>query len=118
MYHGRGDAGALTAVESVDPLDHLLAPLVLGIDVNIGRLLALGGDEALEQHVVFGGIDGGDAEHVADGGIGGRAAALAEDSLAVGEFDDLADGQEIAGIFELSDQVEFLRQQMCIRDRG
>ena len=50
--HGRGDAGPLAAVSAIDVLDHLLAPLVLEIDVDVGRLVALGGDEALEQQVV------------------------------------------------------------------
>ena len=48
---GRGDAGALAAVFAVDVLDHLLAPLVLEIDVDVGRLVALGRDEALEQKI-------------------------------------------------------------------
>jgi hypothetical protein len=30
-------------------LDHLLAPLVLEVDVNIGRLITLARDEALEE---------------------------------------------------------------------
>ena len=47
----RGDAGAVAAVASVDILDHFLAPLVLEIDVDVGRLAPLGGDEALEQQV-------------------------------------------------------------------
>ena len=79
--HGGGDAGALAAVFFVDVLDHLLAPLVLEIDVDVGRLVALGGDEALEQQVAAHRVDLGDAEAIADGGIGGRAAALAEDVL-------------------------------------
>ena len=60
--HGRGDAGALAAVFVVDVLDHLLAPLVLEIDVDVGRLVALGRDEALEQQIAAVGIDLGDAE--------------------------------------------------------
>ena len=75
-----GDAGAVAAVFLVDVLDHLLAPLVLEIDVDVGRLVALGRDEALEEEVGALGVDLGDAEAVADGGIGGRAAALAEDA--------------------------------------
>ena len=47
------DAGAVAAVAVVDVLDHLLAPLVLEIDVDVGRLVALGRDEALEQQVVL-----------------------------------------------------------------
>ena len=34
----------------IDVLQHLLAPLVLEIDVDVGRLVALARDEALEQH--------------------------------------------------------------------
>ena len=48
---GGGDAGVVAAVFLVDVLDHLLAPLVLEIDVDVGRLVALGGDEALEQQI-------------------------------------------------------------------
>ena len=79
--HGRGEAGALAAVTSVDILDHLLAPLVLEIDVDVGRLAPLGGDEALEQQIDLLGIDLGDAEAIADDRIRRRAAPLAEDAL-------------------------------------
>ena len=66
MDHGRGDAGAVAAVFLVDVLDHLLAPLMLEIDVDVGRLLALLGDEALEQQVAGRRVDRGDAEAIAD----------------------------------------------------
>ena len=36
--HGRGDPGAVAAIFLVDVLDHFLAPLVLEIDVDVGRL--------------------------------------------------------------------------------
>ena len=49
--HGRGQAGALAAVFLVDVLDDLLAPLMLEIDVDVGRLAPLRGDEALEQKI-------------------------------------------------------------------
>ena len=57
----------VAAVGLVDPLDDFLAPLMLEIDIDVGRLAALLGDEALEQQVVPDRIDRGDAEHVADG---------------------------------------------------
>ena len=82
---GRGDAGAVAAVALVDILDHLLAPLMLEIDVDVGRLLALLRDEAREQQIVLRRIDAGDAEHIADGGIGRRAAPLAENAPVFGE---------------------------------
>ena len=46
---GGGEPGALAPVALIDVLDHLLAPLVLEIDVDVGRLLALGGNEPLKQ---------------------------------------------------------------------
>ena len=54
---GRADGGALAAVAGIEVLDHLLAPLVLEIDVDVGRLFAVGGDEALEQDIDLVGID-------------------------------------------------------------
>ena len=117
MDHGRGDAGALAAIGPVDPLDHLLAPLMLEIDVDIGRLAPLLRDEAREEQGVLGRIDRGDAERVADGRIGGRAPALAENALAFGELDDLADGQEIAGIVEPADQDELVVDLLLDRER-
>ena len=78
---GGGQAGALAAVSVVDVLDHLLAPLVLEVDVDVGRLAALGGDEPLEQEIDLLGIDLGDAEAIADDGVRRRAASLAEDAL-------------------------------------
>ena len=109
--HRGADRGAVAAVALVDVLDHLLAPLVLEIDVDVGRLAALLGDEAGEERVALGRIDRGDAEAEADGAVGGRAAALAEDVLVPGEVDDVVDGQEVAGVVELLDERELLADQ-------
>jgi hypothetical protein len=50
---------------------------VLEIDVDIGRLVAVGRDKAREQQVVVQRIDRGDAEQEADDRVRRRAAALA-----------------------------------------
>ena len=76
---GRAQARAVAAVFGVDVLDHLLAPLVLEIDVDVGRLVAVLADEALEEQVVVRGIDRGDAEDEAHRAVGGRTASLAQD---------------------------------------
>jgi hypothetical protein len=68
------------------------------IDVDVGRLVPLGRDEALEQEGVLDRIDRGDAERVADERIGGRTPALAEDVLAPGISDDRIDGEEIGRV--------------------
>ena len=95
----------------VDVLDHLLAPLVLEVDVDVGRLVALGRDEALEQEVDANRIDRGDPKAIADGGIGGRAAALAENSLRAREAHDVVHGEEVRRVIERGDQLEFMRQR-------
>jgi hypothetical protein len=94
-----------------DPLHDDLAPLVLEVDVDVGRFASLFGDEALKEEVVAAGIDRGDAEHVADGGVRRRAAALAEDVLRSREADDRAHGQEVRRIFQLCDQAQFMLQR-------
>ena len=108
-----GDGGAqgraVAAVALEHPLDHLLAPLMLEIDVDVGRLVTIGGDEALEQQVAVRRIDRGDAEHEADRRVGGRAASLAQDPGAAGKADDGVHGQEVGGVAELPDQPELVR---------
>ena len=48
---GRADGGAVAAIALIDVLDDLLAPLVLEIDVDVGRLAAVFRDEAGEQQL-------------------------------------------------------------------
>ena len=107
---GGGETGALPAVAAVDVLDHLLAPLVLEVDVDVRRLPPLARDEALEQEVDPGRVDGGDAEAVADRGVGGGAPPLAEDALLPGEAHDVVHGEEIGGVAEPGNEPEFVRQ--------
>ena len=101
----------VAAVLLVDVLDDLLAPLVLEVDVDVGRLLALGRDEALEQQIEALRVDRGDAEAVADRGVGRRAAPLAEDAARPGEAHDVVDGEEIGRVVELGDQGELVLEQ-------
>ena len=106
----RGQGAARPAIGIIDPLDHFLAALVLEIDVDVGRLAALGRDEALEQQLGAHRIDRGDAKNVADRRVRRRAAPLAQDVLAPRERDDRMNGQKIGRIIELGDQAEFMRQ--------
>ncbi len=111
MDHRGRDAGMLAAIFPIDILDNLLAPLMLEIHVDIGRLVSLGRDETLEQEIEARRIDLGDPQTKADGGIGGRAAALTQDACAAGEADDVVDGQEIGRVAELLDQSELVAQR-------
>src|SRR5882757_8074933 len=111
--HGGGETGPVTAVFFVDVLDHLLTPLVLEIDIDVGRLVAGGADEALEQHVDACRIDRSDAEAVADDGVGGGAPPLAQDAAAPCKPHDIVDGQKIAGVVEPLDQLELVLDQIA-----
>ena len=71
-----GQPGALAAIAGIDILDHLLAPLMLEVDVDVGGFLALLRDEALEQQFDLVGVDRRDPDDIADSGIGGRPPPL------------------------------------------
>ena len=113
MDHRRRDRRAFAAIAAIDILHHLLAPFMLEIDIDIGRLVAFGGDEAREQQVVLQRIDRGDAEQPAHRRIRRRSAPLAQDRrvLVARELHDVVHGQEIIGVVAVADQRQFLRQQ-------
>ena len=104
-----GDLGrGVPAVALVDVGDDLLAPARLDVDVDVGRPVALGGEEPLEQQPQGHGVGAGDAEREADGGVGGRAPALAVDVLAAAELHDVPDDEEVAGEPEGADHLELV----------
>ena len=53
MDDGGDDACAVPAIAAVDILHHLLAPLMLEIDVDVGRFPALRRHEAREEQFVL-----------------------------------------------------------------
>ncbi len=103
-----GERGPLAPVGFVDVLDHLLAALVLEVDVDVGRLPALAADEAGEEQAEAGGVHLGDAQAVADGGIGRPAPPLAEDAARAGEIDDAVTGEEVGLVAQLGDEGELV----------
>src|SRR4029077_8937446 len=98
---GRRHRRPVLAVAAIDVLDDLL-PVVAGgqIEVDVGPLAALLGEEPLEEQPHPDRIDGGDAERVADGAVRRRAAALAEDAALAAEADDVPDDEEVPGEIE------------------
>ncbi len=97
----------MRAVALVDVLDDLLALVARWqIEIDVGPLAALFGEEALEEQLHLHRVDGGDGQGVADRGVGGRAAALGHDLLALAEADDIPDDEEVAREIELLDEVE------------
>ena len=109
--HHRGQAGTVAAIAFVDVLDDLLAPLMLEIDIDIGRLVPLGADKSLDQKIDRLGIRGGDAQQVADRRVSGAAPPLAQDAALAREAHDVPDGQEIRRVVEPCDQGQFVLDQ-------
>ena len=113
------DRRPMPAVTRIDILHHLLAPLVLEVDVDVRRLLALVGDEPLDQQILLDGIDGGDAQAIANHRIGRRAAPLAQDVLLVARpGDDVVHGEEIGRVSQRLNQLQFLAQGRDDLDRN
>ena len=106
--HGGGQPGAVAAIAFIDPLDHLFAPFVFEIDVDIRRLAAFLRDEAFEDQRDGFGRNLGDAQKIADHRIGCRPPPLAQDAFGAGELHDVMHGQEIGRILDLADQRQFL----------
>ena len=98
----------MAAISFVYILYDLLAPLMLEIDIDVRRLLALRREETLKQEIGQSRINAGDAEAVADGRVRRRAASLAENALPAGPGDDVVNRQEVGGIVQLGDGPEFL----------
>ena len=73
-HHG----GVVAAVLPVDVLDHLLAPRVHDVEIDVGRLVPLARQEPLEQQLDPRRIDRRDPEAIADHRVRRRPAALAE----------------------------------------
>ena len=109
---GRAERGIVAAIGFEHPLHHDLAPLMLEVDIDIGRLLALLADEALEQEIAAFWIDRGDAEHVADRRIGGRSSSLTEDVATAREAHDRVHRQKVWCIFHRGDQRQFVSEDL------
>ena len=105
--------GVAAAVGVVDPLDDLLAPVGVEVDVDVGLLVAVRGDEPLERQLVEDRVDRGDAEGVADRRARRGAAALAQDAALAGEGDDVVDDDEVAGEVLLGDDPQLVLEPLA-----
>ena len=103
-----GDGGALAAVLGIDVLDDFFPPLVFKVHVNVGRLIALPGDEALKQDIRARRVHLGHAQAVTHRRVGRRAAPLAQDVPAAGKTHQVVHGQKIHLVFQLGNQHQFM----------
>ena len=100
--------GVVTAVFVVDVLDDFFALVGLDVHVDVGRAVAGGRQEALEQQLVGHRIDGGDAEGITDRGVGRRSPALTQDVVLPAEPGDIVHHQEIARKAQLCNDFQLM----------
>ena len=94
----------------IDMLDDLFAPLVLEIDIDVGRLLAFLDMKRSNKRLARVRAYGRNAEAITNQRIGGRAAALAKNAFRRGKLYNVVDRQKISGAIQLFDNREFLGQ--------
>ncbi len=64
--YGRGHARTIATVLFVQILQHLFAPLMLEVDVDVGSLVSFAADKTLEQQIRLAGVNVGDAKAITD----------------------------------------------------
>ena len=87
-------------------LDDLAAALLAEIDVDIGRLLAVDVEEALEEQIVFERADVGEIERVGDQRPDARASRRRRDAEIARLADEIPDDEEVAGEAEGVDDAQ------------
>ena len=100
--------GTVAAVALVHVLDHFLAALVLDVEIDVGRAVALRRQEPFEQEAERDRICLGDTERVTHRAVRRAPPALAVDVAAAAELDDVVQQQEVAGEAQLFDHTQLV----------
>ena len=99
--------------------DHLVAPVLAEVDVEVRHRHALRIEEALEQEAEPDRIEIGDGERPGDERAGAGAAARPDrNALRLRPLDEVGDDEEIAGEFHLHDDVELEGEALVVMLRG
>ena len=97
-------ADPVVAVLVGDVAEHLVAPALVEVDVEVGHGDAVGVEEALEDQAVLQRVEVGDAHRVGGHRAGARAAARADaDAVVLRPVDEVGDDEEVAGEAHLQD---------------
>ena len=106
---------AVGAVFLLDVADHLVAPLLAEIDVEVRHRDALGIEEALEQQAEADRIEIGDGQRPGDERARARTAARTDrDVLVLRPFDEVGDDQEVARELHPLDDAELEVQPLGV----
>ena len=126
-HHGLGlqrsegdDLGDLAlAVLLLDVVDHLAAPVLAEIDIEVRHRHAIRIEEALEQQVVAQRVEVGDGQRIGHQRAGARAAPRTNRNvLRLGPLDEVGDDQEVARILHLDDDAELEFEPLLILGDG
>ena len=104
---GADHGGVIGAVLGVEVLDHLLAPVDVEVDVDVGQRARLV-DEALEEELVLDRVDLGDAEAVGHDRVAGAPPSLADDVVRARELHEVPHDQEELGEVGPIDDLELV----------
>ncbi len=107
------------AIFAADVLDHLVAPVLAEIDVEVRHRHALGVQEPLEQQAEAQRVQVGDGQRPGRHRPGARAAARPHrDALRLRPLDEVGDDQEVAGEAHRGDHAQLVFQPLGIRARA
>ena len=97
----------IAAVALLHIVDHLAAPVLAEVDVEVGHRHAFGIEEALEQQAEPDRIEIGDGQRIGDQRARAGAAARPDrNALGLRPFDEVGDDQEVARIIHAGDDVD------------
>ena len=105
------------AVLLADVVDHLVAPLLAEVDVDVGRLGAIGVEKPLEQQVVLDRADIAEVQDVADQSTACRPARRRRNAALASIADEVPDDQEIGGEAHPIDHAQLVVQPLLGRGR-
>ena len=105
----------VAAVALLHVADHLVAPVLAEVDVEVRHRHALGIEEALEQQIEAKRIEVGDGQRVGDERARARAAARPDrNALILRPLDEVGDDQEVAGIFHPLDHLQLEGEPLAV----
>ena len=105
----------VAAVALLHVADHLVAPVLAEVDVEVRHRHALGIEEALEQQVEAKRIEVGDGQRIGDERARPRAAARPDrNALILRPLDEVGDDEEVAGIFHPLDHLQLEGEPLAV----
>ena len=90
-----------------DVVDHLGAPVLAEVDIDVGELGTIRIGEPLEEQAVAHRAGVGESQHIADHGAHARAARVGRNALAPAPRDEVPDDQEVSRDVLVGQNFEF-----------